>query len=140
MKIQVGKEPSETIDAEYVFIQPEGLVEVDNASCTHLKLGNTLDLYRSKNRDDILKVALGKIRYGGKITLDGLDISVIGRNMYNGRYTNSEINNILFSNLSMSDIKEMTDILLASGFEIERSRFDDSSYYIEASRPKPHGL
>ena len=133
MKLQIGKEPSLVEDADYIFITPEDMINVDAASCMHIRLNNTLDLYQ--NRVDILKVALSKIRYGGNISISGIDIHILSRFMYDGRYTNAELNSLLFAQTSYSDVHEMIDLLQASGFVIETIRIEDIRYYLQAVRP-----
>lgn len=137
MKLQVGKQKSPVEDNEYTFILPEDLPKIESASCLHIRLGNTLDFYR--NRDDLLKLTLSKIRYGGKISMCGTDVEVLARGIYNGAFSKEQINDMLYSDkASISDCQSVKNILLESGFVLEKTRFENTEYFLEATRPKPN--
>lgn len=137
MKIEIcTKEPS-IKDPEITPVHPEALGEVENGSCEFVRLGQILDQFR--NRREVFEVVKNKVRYGGKIVVSGLDLGTVALNIVNGQFTNDQVNTVLYeSSTSISDLKEMSDLLTGWGFDIVKQRFDGSTYFIEAVRPKPN--
>lgn len=136
MKIYITKEQPKIQDEEILVVHPDELDKIENASCTLVKLGDTLDFYT--NRFELLGGALSKLRYGATLSMEGVDIGVLTRSAYNGRYSNQELNDIIYrGRASVSDLDETKRFLLEHGMTIKVVRYEDHKFYLEAERPKP---
>lgn len=109
--------------------------EIPNAIVTHFEIGDVLDY--TADRSQALSFFLSKLRSGGRIIITGSDLLEIVRNLFNRNINMEQAQSILFGGrLSMSYGLEMKDTLKKMGLKIITARFNGTSYYIMAERPK----
>jgi len=124
-------------------IHIEQLSNILDGSCDTLELMAILDYYPNRNRQEIFNTAISKIKYGGTISLSGLDIIEVARQIYTGNIQEQEASNILYKEgsnnrrCSSSSLMEVINILQASNFTILVKDIDSNAYSVQARRNFP---
>lgn len=109
---------------------------IDPSSCTDLFVGDCLDFV--DERQKLFEIILSKIRYGGQITITGLDLVDVGRGLFLGQITPVEANNILYKGRVSGDtMRGIIEALQHYKFEIVQQRCHNLYYTVTAVRPKP---
>lgn len=138
MKIQVIHGNDEAIEGFTVIDIQRGifqLSEIINNSCTEIMLINCLDLVDGETASNILYTACQKIRLGGKITITGIDIKVICRNVLNNQINNDVLNNTLANIKSFRSVADIESVLKNYNLTIDTIALKGHIYEIKASRP-----
>lgn len=146
MKITVNYKEPPSIDIEgHVIISVEELFQkVEDASCTEIRFERVLDEIEYPSRDEALGNILSKLRYGGTISLEGVDYSVLCRNAMLGKHTPQEFNHLLYANnrQSLSFLTEMITKIEGHGLKVSSAKYSSDTdtyecpfYTIEAYRP-----
>ncbi len=109
------------------------LEKVPAAIATELLCEDVLDFV--PNRLEFLGKLLSKLRYGGKISLVGIDIDEVARSLMNRQINVDVAANFLYSGrLSGSCVGDMTNILEQNGIKVLTTRLQNNHYYILAER------
>jgi len=116
------------------------LSELDSLSqsVTVLEINNILDTV--PNRDELLKVLLSKLRYGGRIILNGTDIDNVTQALVSRAINIEEASQRLYDGrMSCSSANAMIEKLTSFGIKITKVKFNQFDYMIVAERSKPNG-
>ena len=118
-------------------IEFKDLSQIDDASCECINLNECLDYVQFNERPHLLELAIKKLRYGGKIELQGVDLLSLSNNISNGDMTISDINKIYLSGRKSNDTLRRAETAVRSlGIQIEITKIDDPIYSIKGKRPE----
>jgi len=120
---------------EYEAFSIENLEKIPDATCTGIYMG-CLDFVQE--RENLIKLATSKLRYGANIIVEGVDILDLARNLHTGNIDVVTANKLLYSNgasISCDTISNVYIYLTNAGLRIKRSRVCGNRFMIEAERP-----
>tara|TARA_R110000803_G_scaffold41244_1_gene88725 strand:- start:6541 stop:6993 length:453 start_codon:yes stop_codon:yes gene_type:complete len=146
MKITVmyKEQPSILMDSHQVINAEELFNDVEDASCVDIRCERVLDEIVYHHRDEALSNIVSKLRYGGTISLEGVDYAILCKNVMLGKHAPLDLNTLLYadSRQSLSYLLEMTQKLEALGLKVDTSKYSSDTdtyecpfYTIEAHRP-----
>lgn len=144
MKIQIieneDKAKTSTIKDDFLPITLDGLAKIENASCTDIRVGQILDL--ASKRELLLDSIITKLRYGGSIFIEGLDLIALTDAITFGQFNNVEASQLIYGDnrRSISDFINMVNTLKNKGLNITIKRLDGIFFFVEAERQKPNGI
>lgn len=125
------------IAGDYQLIPIDQLQSIPPASCNAIYVGDCCDYF--PNREEILQTILSKLRYGGELLIDGIDLLMLCRGVSNGTVQQKDAKNLLFNKKqSCSTIKDTSDLLIRTNLSIVESRLMQCRYSIKAVRPHPN--
>lgn len=120
----------------YEEIDIQNISQIDDASCEHIQLNECLDYVRFDERQKLLQEVIKKLRYGGNIEIQGVDLLSLSNNLKNGRMTTKDINKIYLNGRKSNDtLRSTVGDVQSSGITIEMTKIDDPLYYIKGKRP-----
>lgn len=138
MKIQIVYNNEDVLTKDdFAPTRLEALPEIEDASCTAIRLGQVLDF--AAEREIILDTIVSKLRYNGVVFVEGLDLISLGHSIVYGQFTDTEASELLYNNkrASISDMAATTNILTQRGLHIKTKNLDGSYFFIEAKRLRP---
>jgi len=118
------------------------IASITNGSCDNLNLRASMDY--TPHREALLSAAIGKVKYGGTITISGLDAFEVSRQIYVGKLNGQQASEILYKNInghtrsSCGHILDTIDKLQQHNFTILIKELQDYAYSIQARRNEPH--
>ncbi len=134
MKIELyvdDKHPQINDDTKYIHLTH--LQSVDNASCMEIEVGNCLDY--ALERDEILSVLIGKLRYGGILKISGTDLDEIVYNASTGVLNVPQLQQLLYAGkLSADTYENMMQKLQQAKLTIINEELNNNQYFITAKR------
>jgi hypothetical protein len=75
-----------------------------------------------------------KIRINGKVVIGGADLSTICGNVFDGKNTSKDFNNIIYSKKSCQNMSDIIDLLISVGLTINLVQFKGFNYEVTATR------
>ena len=115
------------------YVHLTHIQSVDNASCVELEVNNCLDY--ALERDEILQVIINKLRYGGILKINGIDLDEIMYNAVAGNINISQLQQLLYSGKMSADTYENTiQKLQQAQLTITNETLNDNQYFITAKR------
>ena len=130
MKIQlVTKNTTQYEDCQ--IVQLNDLQKIENATCTLIHMGNCLEFVNGS----LLEVALKKLRYGGRIIIEGTDLLEVIYGYFRDVITLQEVQALLFiGRHACYTLENMVNVLRAAGLTIISNRLTQYRYTITAER------
>jgi len=138
MKIAVKHQNlTSVVDNDQTVVSLQELDTVENASCISVHLADCADYVPLSERAKLIKKAIGKLRYGGEITISGTDLISVGQQIMSGNMSTARSNVVLFGGrLSADTINDVIKNIQAAGLNIVNAKLVDELYYsIKARRP-----
>ena len=135
MKIIISDKELEIKDDDFKVISPSQIGSVQDSSCTEIQLLDTLDYYAE--RETLLKSVIEKVRYGGQISISGLDGYLLSRKTVFGECSIESMSKSLYDGRqSISSIHNMRQFFDELGWKHISSNYRGESYNIVQERPK----
>jgi hypothetical protein len=110
---------------------------VCDAEATEILALGVLDKYSLTDIPKIVDVFVRKLRHGGSITLDCIDLAELLKSVLNGELTLSEINNFTHggNRKSVLNVNFLSDLLKERGLRITLLRLENLHGIVKAERP-----
>ena len=106
---------------------------LDNASCIEVDLHNCLDY--TMERDQILQIAISKLRYSGVLRIYGIDLNMVMYNATSGNLNIQQTQQLLYSGkLSADTYENVVAKLKQAQLTIINESLTDNQYFITAKR------
>ena len=119
------------------YIHLSHIKSIDNASCIEIEIGNCLDY--ALERNEILQVAISKLRYNGVLNMNGIDLDEIMYNAVAGKINTQQLQQLLYSGKMSADTYENTiNQLQQAQLTITNETLSDNQYFITAKRRLPN--
>jgi len=110
------------------------LNSIPDGSCRLLYLGNCGDFVQ--NKDEVLGKSVKKLRYGGHIIVEGIDLSEVSYGLFHNIISLQDAQNLIFQGRSScSTISETVNQLQYYNLTILKSRLMQYKYLVRAERP-----
>jgi len=103
MKIYVTHEHSRNVSTDYRIVPLVELEGIEPSSCLEVDINDTADYIPFKEREELYKLAVSKLRYGGKLVMKGNDLYRLGQIIAGGRLSIPVANIGLFSGRLSAD-------------------------------------
>lgn len=114
----------------------ENLPSIDDGSCPEIILSDTLDFVY--NREEVLQEVVKKLKYGGTIVINGVDINLTAKGIVTGRIQLPEIKELMYNQkLSTDNLDNMLNNLRMLGLEPQTYNIQGYFYSVTARRPEP---
>lgn len=101
MKIQIVTQIPENKEIDREYLLCADINKVENNSCMEIILTDILDYISQRN--EFLMICLNKLRHNGTLSLSGIDIVEISKQIFFGQITIDEANYILYNGKASSD-------------------------------------
>ena len=141
IQVPIGQDQMNTYpEAGEIPVPIKNLSQIPTASCKTIRLANAMDYVPLSQRDDVLKLALEKLRYGGKIIISGIDIYGISQALVSGYINNQSINSSIYGGkLSSSSMHEVISLIQKySNLEVNNAKLENqNTCYSVVARRKP---
>lgn len=118
-------------------VSVQELQNIPNGSCEELLVYDCVDYIDAKQKGEFLNLLISKIRYGGQIILEGVDLEEISRSLMQGQLTCAEARNFLYRGNNIFSASEVISFLESKKLQIEHKRINNYVYTIRAKRPNP---
>lgn len=106
---------------------------LDNAGCIEIDLHNCLDY--TMERDQILQIAISKLRYNGVLRINGIDLDMVMYNAISGNLNIQQAQQLLYSGkLSADTYENVVAKLKQAQLTIINESLTDNQYFIAAKR------
>jgi len=136
MRVLIIK-PGQTVDSERhdIICDLEEMVQqVPSSAATVIDCQDSLDYVM--NQIETLSVVVSKLRYGGRITLHGLDLYELSLRLLRGEVNLQETSNLIYNGRqSSTGLLDVMHKLEQLGLTIQIGRLNEIEYYISAERP-----
>lgn len=138
-KVQIIPAGKESIEG-YSQIRLEGqnqqfdMSEFSDNSCESILASDILDVYSIQNHAPILQMLTSKLRLGGNVVVGGTSLSAFCRTALTGVLSKDSSSSIIGRNASMSEAREVSDLLSGLGLKIESVHIDGLHFEIKAKR------
>ena len=130
MKLIITLEPKQINNARFKIIHPNEIDKIEDSSCLECHI-TCLDYLN--NTFDFMHKCIQKLRNQGKLTLIGLDIIEISKQLISGRLSIEEVNKLLYQGKqSIDNLFRVKLFLLSSKMTIEDIRLNNIIYNITA--------
>jgi hypothetical protein len=107
---------------------------IPDASCNLLHVGNCLDFIQ--NSQEALPQFVKKLRYGGQIVIEGVDLVEVGMGVSNNTLPIPQAQSLLFSGRqSCTTMDIMIQVVRQLGLRPIKTRLMQYKYLIRAERP-----
>ena len=110
-----------------------------NGAYENINIDMALDYIEFPLRLDFLKQAVDKLKFGGYISISGIDVTECNMALETGELNIEQYNELIFKNKykSLNNILSIIDSLQNSGLIIESKTFSQpTTYYVKAKRPE----
>jgi hypothetical protein len=114
-----------------------GKINIDqfsNNECVEINASNSLDFISFPDLNGFISSLASKTRKGGLMTLGGVDTYSLSRAITNDSISIEEINKLLYSRKSLTDINTTKEFIISLGFEIVSAHLNGINYEIKARR------
>lgn len=108
--------------------------DVVNNSCVEILANNVLDYIDQDQTGSFIKLLLSKLRIGGFLTVSGINLDIITRNLMNKTLSEAEFNNIIKNIISIHSRKYVVDMLKENNVSIQSSITKGHIYEIVTTR------
>lgn len=137
MKLNIISEDSQKI-ANYTNIVIKNndidLSSIISNSCEEIIVSSVLDYLDYKAASEALVGIIQRLRLGGKIIINGIDVKCLSRLVVSERVSIEEYNSIIEDVKSLNTVLNVRNKLLSFGLNIETDFINGYSYNISASR------
>jgi hypothetical protein len=136
MKIQILKNIEDCVDGYSPIILDDVDLNIDapDNSISDILMINSIENISYNNLDKILMTVKKLLRLKGTLSINGIDINCISRDLINRAIDAKTYNEIIFSKAGIYDSKELCDKLTALGLRIDKVSLRGSIYEIKAIR------
>jgi len=136
MKIQVLTDINECIDGyNPVFLENGNFnVDVPDNSISSILMIGSIENVPYHELDRLFGTIRKLLRMGGKLTITGLDVYCVGRDLINKVIDAKVYNEIIFNRKALYDSKELCNRLSSLGLTIEKIILKGSTYELHATR------
>ena len=137
MKIQLTKTADEHTQTGYQAVLYRKIKDaVENGTCEEIIANDCLDFI--VERGGLLQNIIHKMAYNGTLIIYGLNIDQICQQMFCGKLTSAEFNQIMYGNKRQScdSCRGLVIGLESFGLKILSVRMEDNYYCIKAQRTK----
>lgn len=133
IKITHPKQFQEPLDDDYTLFKLEDINQLEDSICTELYVGDVLDY--CVNRNEVLVMLIKKLRYGGTIIINGVDIYTMALQLYTGVINGQQATQMLYSGRqSASTMEDVCSILRQCSTHILNVNISQHIYSITAHR------
>lgn len=119
----------------YLPVSLAELESIDDASIEEIMVVDTLDYYA--NTSEFISALSSKLQYGGKLTIEGVNIDAVIRGYKFGQINSAQLNQLLYhgkrSVVSNSDI---AGVLRSLGLNVVKQSLQQFKYCIVGQRPE----
>lgn len=136
MKIQILRDINECIDGYNPVFLENGNLNVDapdNSLSAVLMIGS-IESVPYHLSDKLLGGIRKLLRINGKLTITGLDVYCVSRDLINNVIDSKIYNEIIFNRTALYDSKELCDRLSSLGLTVEKIILRGSTYELHATR------
>jgi hypothetical protein len=114
-----------------------GKINIDQFSdneCVEIIASYSLDFISYPDLNNFISSLASKVRKGGVIVLGGIDTYSLSRAITRDAMSIEEINNLLYSRKSLTDINTTKEFAVSLGLEIVSAHLNGINYEIKARR------
>lgn len=136
-KIAILPMGSEHPDGYQVLEIINGKINIDQFSdneCIEISAINSLDFISYPDLNGFMLSLASKTRKNGTVTLGGVDTYSLSRAITNDSMSIEDINQLLYSRKSLTDINTTKEFMISLGFEIVSAYLNGINYEIKARR------
>ena len=136
MKIQILKNIEDCVDGYNPIILDDTDLNIDapDNSISEILIMNSIEHLSYHNLDKLLMTIRKLLRLKGTLSINGVDINCISRDLINRSIDVKTYNEIVFSKAGIYDSKELCDKLIGLGLTIDKVYLRGSIYEIKAIR------
>jgi len=138
MKIQILKTTniSDCIDGYSPVFVENGQISIDapSNSISSILAGNSIEEIPYQMLDSFLRQLFQLLRLGGELTISGVDVNCLCRDMINGSIDCRTYNTIVYSRKSVYDSTELANKISSAGLLVNKIALKGSVYEIHATR------
>lgn len=137
MKLYIAHKSSNEIrHNDELPISLNDMGQIENGSCLKIRANNILDYVAWKDRQDLLKMLVSKLRFNGELSLNGIDLFSISHYIDTGQLSIEEMNLSLLNGRLSTDCMFMVEKSIKDlGMEIIQSKLDGFVFHILSKRP-----
>jgi predicted SAM-dependent methyltransferase len=110
------------------------LLTLSDNECEFILAGEVLDDFPKQEALNIIKSLLSKLRINGTLVIGGTDLRVFCKSVINGLIDENNASEFIKAKQSMSNCKEVTEMLKQLGLKIQSSRITGTHYEITTVR------
>ena len=123
------------ISSDEVQIPINEIDRLENSSCISIHIADCMDYVPLEERIALLEKSCGKLRFGGELTLSGISVRDVARDIYHMVGTMEQINTALYGGRLSTDLIDNTlKALRDLNFDILNCKIDGHYYSIKAQR------
>lgn len=114
-----------------------GKINIDQFSdneCVEIDATISLDFISYPDLNSFMLSLTSKVRKGGTVKLGGVDTYSLSRAITNDSISIEDINKLLYSRKSLTDINTTKEFIISLGFEIVSAHLNGINYEIKARR------
>lgn len=130
--LYINDEPQTTYGLKPIEINELALI--DDGSAIYILADKIIDAFKPEQRPIILGEIVRKIRYGGKLTITGLDLASITKAYNYGNIGFDEFMRTVYDRSSATSIEKMAEALQAAGLSPGRATHNNYEYLLDAER------
>jgi hypothetical protein len=136
MKIQILNDISDCIDGYNPVFLNDGDLNIDapNNSISNILMIDVIEQIPYENIDKIIKKIRTLLRINGSVTITGIEVNCMCRDLINKNINCATFNGILHNRKSIYDCSELADKLNDVGIQVERVTLKGSTYELHAIR------
>ena len=136
MKIQILKNIEDCVDGYNPIILDDTDLNIDapDNSISEILIINSIENLSYHNLDKLLMTIRKLLRLKGTLSINGVDINCISRDLINRSIDVKTYNEIVFSKAGIYDSKELCEKLIGLGLTIDKVYLRGSIYEIKAIR------
>jgi hypothetical protein len=136
MKIQILTDINDCIDGyNPVFLENGNLnIDVPDNSVSSILMIGSIESVPYHLSDKLLSGIRKFLRINGKLTITGLDVYCVSRDLINNAIDSKIYNEIIFNRTALYDSKELCDRLSSLGLTVEKIILKGSTYELHAKR------
>jgi hypothetical protein len=136
MKIQILNNIEDCIDGYNPVILDDTSLNIDapENSISEILMINAIENISYNNLDNILITIRKLLRLKGTLSINGVDVNCISRDLINRSIDAKTYNEVIFSKSAIYDSKELCDKLIGLGLSIAKVSLKGSTYEIKAIR------
>lgn len=136
MKIQILKNIEDCVDGYNPIILDDTDLNIDapDNSISEILIINSIEHLSYHNLDKLLMTIRKLLRLKGRLSINGVDINCISRDLINRSIDVKTYNEIVFSKAGIYDSKELCEKLIGLGLTIDKVYLRGSIYEIKAIR------
>lgn len=123
------------ISSDEVQIPINEIDRLENSSCVSIHLADCMDYVPLEERTKLLEKVCGKLRFGGQLTVSGVSIRSVARDIHYMVSTMEQLNATLYGGRLSTDLMDNTlRALREFDFDVVNCKIDGHYYSIKAQR------